>query len=54
MFTPIVYAVSFPRFAKCRIGHFVEAHILDCVDECEILTVVHEGNHIMMYVVKMP
>ena len=36
-------AVSIPVMAKCRIGHFVEAQILealgvDYIDECEVLT----------------
>merc|ERR1719299_140271 len=44
-------AVSIPVMAKCRIGHFVEAQILehlgvDCVDESEVLTVADEDNHI--------
>lgn len=44
-------AVSIPVMAKCRIGHFVEAQILealsiDCVDESEVLTVADEEYYI--------
>src|ERR1700739_1406862 len=43
-------AVTIPVMAKCRIGHFVEAEILqalgvDCVDESEGLTPADEQNH---------
>jgi len=48
MIKEIVNAVSIPVMAKCRIGHFVEAQILqqigvDCVDESEVLTIADEG-----------
>ncbi len=44
-------AVSLPVMAKCRIGHFVEAQILeaigvDFIDESEVLTPADEENHI--------
>jgi pyridoxal 5'-phosphate synthase pdxS subunit len=47
----IMEAVSIPVMAKCRIGHFVEAQILeslgvDYIDESEVLTPADEGHHI--------
>jgi pyridoxal 5'-phosphate synthase pdxS subunit len=47
----IMEAVSIPVMAKCRIGHFVEAQILqslgvDYLDESEVLTPADEENHI--------
>jgi pyridoxal 5'-phosphate synthase pdxS subunit len=47
----IIESVSIPVMAKARIGHFVEAQILqalgvDCVDESEVLTMADEENHI--------
>lgn len=44
-------AVSIPVMAKCRIGHFVEAQVLealfvDFIDESEVLTPADEENHI--------
>src|SRR5690242_9468767 len=44
-------SVSIPVMAKCRIGHFVEAQILetlfvDFIDESEVLTPADEENHI--------
>ena len=47
----IMAAVSIPVMAKCRIGHFVEAQILeaigvDYVDESEVLTPADEAHHI--------
>jgi len=47
----IVEAVSIPVMAKCRIGHFVEAQILqslgvDYIDESEVLTPADEAHHI--------
>lgn len=47
----IQQAVSIPVMAKCRIGHFVEAQILealfvDFIDESEVLTPADEENHI--------
>ena len=47
----IMKAVSIPVMAKCRIGHFVEAQILeaigvDYIDESEVLTPADEQHHI--------
>jgi pyridoxal 5'-phosphate synthase pdxS subunit len=51
LISQIIEAVSIPVMAKARIGHFVEAQILqalgvDCVDESEVLTMADEENHI--------
>jgi pyridoxal 5'-phosphate synthase pdxS subunit len=51
MIAGIQEAVSIPVMAKCRIGHFVEAQILqsldvDFIDESEVLTPADEANHI--------
>jgi pyridoxal 5'-phosphate synthase pdxS subunit len=51
MIKSIQDAVSIPIMAKCRIGHFVEARILealevDCIDESEVLTTADHENHI--------
>ena len=51
MISEIQEAVSIPVMAKCRIGHFVEAQVLqaldiDFVDESEVLTPADEANHI--------
>jgi pyridoxal 5'-phosphate synthase pdxS subunit len=59
MIKEIVNAVSIPVMAKCRIGHFVEAQILqeigvDCIDESEVLTVTDEDNHINKLKFKVP
>jgi len=47
----IMEAVSIPVMAKCRIGHFVEAQVLqsigvDYIDESEVLTPADEANHV--------
>src|SRR5438874_9178459 len=47
----IIEAVSIPVMAKCRIGHFVEAQILqalgvDYIDESEVLTPADEEHHV--------
>src|SRR6516225_11261391 len=47
----IMQAVSIPVMAKCRIGHFVEAQILqelgvDYVDDSEVLTPADEAHHV--------
>src|SRR6185503_12372756 len=47
----IIETVSIPVMAKARIGHFVEAQVLeslgvDCVDESEVLTMADEEHHI--------
>lgn len=52
-------AVSIPVMAKCRIGHFVEAQILeemgvDFIDESEVLTPADEVNHINKHTFKIP
>jgi pyridoxal 5'-phosphate synthase pdxS subunit len=59
MIKNIMSAVSIPVMAKARIGHFVEAQILqeigvDCIDESEVLTVADEGNHINKNKFKVP
>jgi len=59
MIKEIVNAVSIPVMAKCRIGHFVEAQVLqelgvDCIDESEVLTVADEGNHVNKNKFKVP
>lgn len=51
--------VSIPVMAKCRIGHFVEAQILqalevDFIDESEVLTPADEENHIEKHGFKIP
>ncbi len=51
MITGIVEAVSIPVMAKARIGHFVEAQVLqslgvDYIDESEVLTPADEAHHI--------
>jgi pyridoxal 5'-phosphate synthase pdxS subunit len=55
----IVDSVSIPVMAKCRIGHFVEAQILeslgvDYIDESEVLTPADEENHILKHNFKVP
>lgn len=55
----IMETVSIPVMAKCRIGHFVEAQILeslgvDYIDESEVLTPADEANHIYKYDFKVP
>src|ERR671914_310634 len=47
----IMDSVSIPVMAKCRIGHFVEAQVLqalgvDYIDESEVLTPADEAHHI--------
>ncbi|NOZ28787.1 MAG: pyridoxal 5'-phosphate synthase lyase subunit PdxS [Chloroflexi bacterium] len=55
----IMEAVSIPVMAKCRIGHFVEAQILealgvDFIDESEVLTPADEEHHIDKHRFKVP
>ncbi len=55
----IMNAVSIPVMAKARIGHFVEAQILealeiDFVDESEVLTPADDENHIWKHDFKVP
>jgi len=59
MILRIMEAVSIPVMAKARIGHFVEAQILeaigvDYVDESEVLTPADEEHHINKHVFKIP
>ena len=55
----IMEEVSIPVMAKCRIGHFVEAQVLealgvDFVDESEVLTPADESHHIWKHDFKVP
>jgi len=55
----IIDSVSIPVMAKCRIGHFVEAQILeslgvDYIDESEVLTPADEEHHILKHDFKVP
>jgi len=55
----IMAVVSIPVMAKCRIGHFVEAQILealgvDFVDESEVLTPADEAHHVYKHDFKVP
>jgi pyridoxal 5'-phosphate synthase pdxS subunit len=55
----IINAVSIPVMAKARIGHFVEAQILeaigvDYIDESEVLTPADEAHHINKHNFKVP
>jgi pyridoxal 5'-phosphate synthase pdxS subunit len=55
----IMDTVTIPVMAKCRIGHFVEAQILeaigvDYIDESEVLTPADEENHILKHNFKVP
>ena len=59
MIEGIMAAVSIPVMAKARIGHFVEAQILealgvDYIDESEVLTPADETNHIDKHAFKVP
>ena len=59
MILKIMDAVTIPVMAKCRIGHFVEAQILeaigiDYIDESEVLTPADEINHILKHNFKVP
>ncbi|GJM41906.1 MAG: pyridoxal 5'-phosphate synthase subunit PdxS [Ardenticatenaceae bacterium] len=59
MIKEIIAAVSIPVMAKARIGHFVEAQILeaigvDYVDESEVLTPADETHHINKHNFKIP
>src|SRR5512139_2266971 len=52
-------AVTVPVMAKCRIGHFVEAQVLealgvDFIDESEVLTPADEAHHINKHDFKVP
>jgi len=55
----IMAAVSIPVMAKCRIGHFAEAQVLealgiDFIDESEVLTPADESHHIWKHNFKVP
>jgi pyridoxal 5'-phosphate synthase pdxS subunit len=55
----IMGAVTIPVMAKCRIGHFVEAQVLealgvDYLDESEVLTPADEAHHINKHPFKIP
>ena len=55
----IMEAVSIPVMAKCRIGHLVEAQVLealkvDYIDESEVLTPADEQNHIWKHTYTVP
>ncbi|MBW4439119.1 MAG: pyridoxal 5'-phosphate synthase lyase subunit PdxS [Pleurocapsa minor GSE-CHR-MK-17-07R] len=59
MIEGIKEAVSIPVMAKCRIGHFVEARILqslgiDYIDESEVLTPADEENHVNKHKFTVP
>lgn len=59
MIREIIQAVSIPVMAKCRIGHFVEAQILealgvDYVDESEVLTPADLKHHVNKHDFKVP
>ncbi|MBI5365639.1 MAG: pyridoxal 5'-phosphate synthase lyase subunit PdxS [Planctomycetes bacterium] len=52
-------AVSIPVMAKCRIGHFVEAEMLqemgvDFIDESEVLTPADEAHHVDKFAFRVP
>lgn len=52
-------AVTIPVMAKCRIGHFIEAEILqaigiDCIDESEVLTPADESYHVNKHKFSVP
>ncbi len=55
----IMETVSIPVMAKCRIGHFAEAQVLealnvDFIDESEVLTPADESHHIWKHGFKVP
>jgi pyridoxal 5'-phosphate synthase pdxS subunit len=57
--TRIIEAVTIPVMAKCRIGHFVEAQVLealgvDYIDESEVLTPADEAHHVWKHDFKVP
>jgi len=57
--TAIMETVSIPVMAKCRIGHFVEAQVLeslgvDYIDESEVLTPADESHHVWKHDFKVP
>jgi pyridoxal 5'-phosphate synthase pdxS subunit len=59
MIDSIISAVSVPVMAKCRIGHFAEAQVLqavgvDYVDESEVLTPADEAHHVDKWAFTVP
>lgn len=59
MVEEIISAVSIPVMAKCRIGHFVEAQVLetlgvDFIDESEVLTPADDEYHVDKWNFKVP
>ena len=59
MIKEIQKSVSIPVMAKCRIGHFAEAQLLealeiDFIDESEVLTPADEHNHVWKHDFKVP
>ncbi|HYM79767.1 MAG TPA: pyridoxal 5'-phosphate synthase lyase subunit PdxS [Candidatus Dormibacteraeota bacterium] len=59
MITGIIAAVTIPVMAKARIGHFVEAQVLqalgvDYIDESEVLTPADEAHHVNKHPFKVP
>jgi pyridoxal 5'-phosphate synthase pdxS subunit len=57
--TRIMDVVSVPVMAKCRIGHFAEARVLealgvDYIDESEVLTPADEAFHVDKFAFKVP
>jgi pyridoxal 5'-phosphate synthase pdxS subunit len=59
MIEGIIKSVSIPVMAKCRIGHFVEAQVLealgvDYIDESEVLTPADEAHHVDKHAFTVP
>ena len=59
MIDGIIATVSIPVMAKCRIGHFVEAQVLqaigvDYIDESEVLTPADEAHHVDKWAFTVP
>ncbi len=59
MIRRIMETVTIPVMAKCRIGHFVEAQVLeaigvDFIDESEVLTPADEAHHVNKHDFKVP
>src|SRR6202045_4329571 len=59
MIDSIIAAVSIPVMAKCRIGHFAEAQVLqaigtDYIDESEVLTPADEAHHVDKWAFTVP
>ena len=59
MIDGIIRAVSIPVMAKCRIGHFAEAQVLqaigvDYIDESEVLTPADEAHHVDKWAFTVP